>query len=381
MNITTPLLSIALISAPAALRAQQNTPAFTFVPQVWTGATIGEYAFTPDTKIDTIVLADSGAIGFTAHRYSEKAGRSLTAVLSPQRLVAQEAQTIDGKQIARIATSVIAVSNAGQIAWEALFQDSANGRLHAGVFVNDHFATEFVPPPNGSAARFLLYDDGKVQMIDGLMPAKQRRHFWTYPFDQGLKNLESAILSHTVKYADRDLGWGAVNLGQVVLTDKIMGGTTPDKPRTALGAETKSCPSPAFPMPGEWAMGTDAGGPVAVSVFEQGNSAKPYDSLFYGHLTAPYRQVMYSQDCRPLTVAIGDSAAQGKFEVHTPSGILTYRKPDGSFAFPGFFQTVRSQSFLKSNTSWPINREGQIVLKVEVENGFAVLLAKPFAAR
>jgi hypothetical protein len=85
---------------------------------------------------------------------------------------------------------------------------------------------------------------------------------------------------------------------------------------------------------------------------------------------------MFSQDCRPLAVTIGDSTAQGKFEVHTPSGILTYRKPDGTFAFPGFFQTVRSESFLKSNTSWPINHEGQIVLKVAVERGFAVLLAK-----
>jgi hypothetical protein len=283
MIVRTTALALAFV---ACLRAQPK-PAFTFTPQVWTGATIGEYAFTPDTKVDTIALADSGAIAFTAHRYDDKAGRSLTAVLSPQRLVALEGQTIDGKHIARIATSVIAVSNAGQIAWEALYQDSAKGRLHSAVFVNDHFATEFVPPPNGAAARFLLYDDGKVQMIDGLEPPKKKRHFWTYPFDQGLKNLEAAILAHTVKGVDRDLGWGAVNLGQQVFIDRVINGGTPENPRSALGNGAKSCPTVAFPTPSEWAMGTDAGGPVAVNVFEQGAVGKSCDSPFYGHFDGP----------------------------------------------------------------------------------------------
>src|ERR1700693_4747938 len=123
MSVRKTALIPAAILASLSAHAQQTTqpkPAFGFIPQVWTGATIGGYTFDSKTKIDTIALSDSGGVAFTAHRENEGTGRDQTAVFTRERLVASEGQVIDGKTIVRIATAVVAINNANKIGFETL---------------------------------------------------------------------------------------------------------------------------------------------------------------------------------------------------------------------------------------------------------------------
>jgi hypothetical protein len=105
------LLAPILACLSAHAQPAEPKPAFTFIPQVWTGATIGGYTFDPITKIDAIALSDSGAIAFTAHRENEGTGKDQTAVFTKDRLVAQENQVVGGKIIVRIATAVVGVTS------------------------------------------------------------------------------------------------------------------------------------------------------------------------------------------------------------------------------------------------------------------------------
>jgi len=381
MFAKTTALLLVLILACLSAHAQQTTPAFDFVPQVWRGANIGGYVFDSNTKVDAIALSDAGGVAFTAHRQNEGNGRDQTAVLTKERLVAREGQTVDGKILVRIATAVVAINNVGQVAYEALYTDSPHGKLHGGIFVDNHFSTEFEPSATGAASEFLIADDGMVRLRDGIMGPKGKKPWATNGLYQTAHRLERTLLGKIAPHGIYSEIYGeSVDVADTVAWDKVTQQPQPKRSQAAPPKEARSCPAPAFPFPGEWALGADNGGPVAAHLFEQGSASRSYESPFYGHITAPFRQIQFSKECRPLVVAIGDTSTQQRFEIHAPTGLLTYRKPDGAFAFPGFFQKVTSPSFLQSDASWQINRQGHIVLRVTTDGGFAVLLARPLTA-
>jgi len=379
---------LAVILACLNAFAQQPTLAYHFLSQVSTGKSIGGYEFTSDTAIDTMVLNDAGDVAFTAHRLNGGDGSDQTAVLTPQHVVARAGQVIDGKKLVRIATTVLAVNNAGHIAFEALYDDSGSGgKLKGAVFVDKHLAVGFEPFTSGVATEFSLSDDDKVTLKD-VPPAPARGTWGPRNPGQDTRRLQNAVINHSPLKKFRDIFYGAESseeqLERDVKSKPKPPATKPAKTEVSpsaaaiLSVKEPACKLPVFPAPSEWQMGADASGPVASHVYEAPVKGRSYDSPFYGHLTSPFRTIQFSADCRTLVVTIGDTSARGRLELHTPAGVLTYVKPDGFYAFPGVSEKINAGPFINSDAALRINRRGQLLLSGRTQSeGIVLLLATP----
>lgn len=375
---------------PAAVSQTYHaaTPAYTFQLEVATGKTIGDYPFTANTKIVTVVVSDGGAVAMTAHRISGGTGSDQTVVLTRDRVVAKEGDTIDGKRLLRIAPAVLAIANSGHVAYEALYTEGGSGTPRAGVFVERAFAMAFQPYASGDATDFELRDDDKV-LMKNLPPPPVKRSWGVTTILRSMERDEYTLLRVYLPRKDWQEAWGWSRVGndieRGVLSRPPAPAQKPDKtgddPSAAaqLPTQTKStCKSGVFPLPHEWKMGADISGPVASHVYEDAPKGTVYDSRIYGRLASPFRTIQYSADCRPLIVTIGDDAAEGRYELHTPAGLLTYKTADGSYAFPGIAAKVIGGPFTRSDVHLRVTRTGQIILPVTLDSGgFALLLATP----
>jgi hypothetical protein len=377
LNKTLLLLAFAL----ACMGAFAQQTAFTFQVQAQTGSSVAGYAFTPQTRVDGIALSDSGAIAFAAYRDSAGEGQDEAAVLTKDRVVVREGQTVDGgKTIVRIATAVVGINASNQVAYEAIYHEGDPRKLKAAIFVEGRVATAFTPSPTGSPSGFLLADDGKVYLEDGKIPPNPRRPWISPSLDRDVQRLAlDAILQH-VPGVDRRIsrdGETAVHQGIRDLFTK----KPSDKTLTAASSQPQHCSAPAFPLPAEWALLTSSGGPVESQIFEESKPNRSFQSPYSGRIEAPIRAIEYAKNCKPLVITIASPPPGKGFEVWGPSGLLTYRKTDGSFELPGFNQSVVSGSFVESDVAFQINRRGEIALKISLKDGMAVLLATPVIAR
>jgi len=365
------------------------TPAYTYQTEIRTGMNIDGYPITPTTTLDTVVMNDAGAIAMTAHQLSGGTGSDHTAVLTPKKLIAQEGQVIDnGKTIVRIATAVLAINNAGNVAWEALWRDSASGnKVHTGIFLGAHYVTDFPPFASGAATDFELSDDDHV-LLKNLPSAPAKRPLGLPGLLRDIYPLENALERTFAPRKDWLVIWGATRSGEAVT------GTIASRPAAAakpldkaandpsaaavLPASASTCKLPSSILPPEWLMGADISGPVASHAFDAPAKPEPYDSPVYGRLASPFRQLQFSSDCKALIVIVGDRAARGRYEIATPAGLLTYAAPDGHYVFPGVSERVTSGPFLKADVVYRVSRRGQLLLPVKLDpEGFALLLATP----
>jgi len=172
MNRTTTLLFATALLSCLGVWAQPPTPAYEFRFLVQPGATIGGHTFTPDTTILNAALSDSGEFAFIA-RLSEPDGSGRAAVFTSSRIVAGEDDVIDGKFIATILPLAgVAINKAGQVAFEALYSDSAEaareGSGEIGIFVDKRLA---LMPHSEFLVAFTLTDDGRVLLKDDIRNA------------------------------------------------------------------------------------------------------------------------------------------------------------------------------------------------------------------
>jgi hypothetical protein len=157
------LTAIASLAVTGA-GAQSTTSAFDFRALVKPGTIIGGHVFTLESTIGNAVLNDSGEAAFVA---SEPWPQS-PAVFTPRRMVARQGDLVDGRYIVLLpADAILAINNAGQVAYEAWFADTkemadsgeASGR---GIFVEDHLASDAVFDAHGNASPFTLTEDGRI---------------------------------------------------------------------------------------------------------------------------------------------------------------------------------------------------------------------------
>jgi hypothetical protein len=271
----------------------------------------------------------------------------------------------------------VIANSSGMVAFEALYRESQKGPLRGGIFVDARFIREFELSHTGAATEFTLADSGDVFLRDGVIAPKVRRPPITGGVFMALVRAKNAAFNKIIPRNYQDIFGQVSNALDIDIWDKMTATTNSAKDPKAPPKESKSCPSPAYPFPGEWAIGSESTGPVAGRSFEQPNPSRAYDSPFYGHIVSPFRQIQFNSSCEVLTVAIG--FPNGQFEVRTPKGLLTHKGPNGAFVLPGFSQTVTSGSFLQSDSAFIYNRRNQIALRVVTENGFALLLATPTA--
>jgi hypothetical protein len=366
--------------ATLALKAQQPTPTHSFRPVVQPGTTIADHSFTEDA-IEDVVLNDSGEVGFVARWTDSDDNRS--AVYTSHRLVARDGETVGGKTLTAIVGS-IAINSTGRVAYEAEWNDPAAATAR-GVFLERDLVFAIDPSATGTGPDFILTDDGKIIPRPGVRlaspptaapasePAKKK--------GIGLGNLGLRLPDSIAKRVPLTIKPNGTKPDQQ--TQPATSTPAPPKPITPPTAPTfpKStgpCAMPAFPMPEEWQIGSETEGPAASHGFEPEVSGRKYFSQLYGPLNAPFRIVHFNRACKALLIAIGDINAKGRLELWAPSGLVTFQRPDGSYEFKGFTGTVKSPSFLRTDSAVPINRRGQVALYVTLSpQGHALLLGTP----
>jgi hypothetical protein len=161
MKLTT-LVFLAALFALVALKAQPPTSAYNLRLVAEPGTTIGGQTFTEYTTIYRALLNDAGEIVFSAYLGY---GNDAAAIFTSHRLVAKEGDAIDGKIIVTIPwDAVIAINNAGQVAYEAWYADikeaaASRETSGEGVFVDDRLAVRLT---STAKEPFTLTDDGHV---------------------------------------------------------------------------------------------------------------------------------------------------------------------------------------------------------------------------
>jgi len=376
------LIAVIAVLAGNAL-AQQPTTALSFRPVVQTGTTILDHRFSDDT-IEGVVLNDSGEVGFIARWTIPGEEMEHTGVFTSHRLVARDGDSV-GKFTLKAIKGSVAINASGRVAYEAEFIDGA--ATVCAVFLEHEFQFAIDPSATGPGPDFVLTDDGKVIPRPGVRlalppsPAPAPATDSAKKKGIGLKNLGLNLPGSLSKH--------------LPITIKPDGSTKPDQQTPspapvpvqqkqppavppAFPKPAGPCAMPAFPMPEEWQIGAETEGPAAVHGFEPEVSGRKYFSQLYGPLNAPFRIVQFNRACKPLLIAIGDINAKGRLEVWAPSGLVTFQRPDGSYEFNGFSGTVKSSSFLRADSTIPINRRGQVVLYVTLSpQGHALLLGTP----
>ena len=131
------------------------------------GTIIGGRTFTRETIIGSAALNDSAEVAFVASEPSPQPIAVFT-VFSSRRIVAREGDVVGGKYILLIpANAILAINNAGQVAYEAWYADTREMALSGdptgrGIFVDDHLASDAVFDAHGNAAPFIFTDDGRI---------------------------------------------------------------------------------------------------------------------------------------------------------------------------------------------------------------------------
>jgi hypothetical protein len=383
MKATTTVLCMAVLSGSLAAKAQQPTPTYSFRPIVQPGMTIADHRFTDDTAVNDIALNDAGEVGFIAGWTIPGEEIEHTGVFTSRRIVARDGDVVGGKSLMTIVSGSLAINNAGRVAYEAdFFQPPAVAR---GVFLDREFVFAINPNVAGTGPDFILTEDGKILPRPGL-------------------RLELPPAAAPASEPAKKKGVGFGNLGlhlpdtvtkHIPLTIKPNNTKTDPQtqPATPTPAQPKPvappaaptfpkpagpCAMPAFPMPEEWQIGAEAEGPAASHAFEPEVSGRKYFSQLYGPLNAPFRIAHFNRACKPLLIAIGDINAKGRLEVWTPTGLMTFQKPGGSYELKGFAGAVKSPSFLRTDSAIPINRRGQVALYVTLSpEGHALLRGTP----
>jgi hypothetical protein len=398
MNRTTTLVLFAALTLPSALKAQQPAPlppsAYRFQALAGAGSVI---EFTHDTNFDAIALSDAGEAAFVIHWRDGNDEHS--AVLTSRHGIASDRTVIDGKTVVRVTGPSLSINSAGQVAFEALYTDATTPDApHTGVFLEKHFAFDL-----GRAAApgdFTLSDGGIVLSREGLryppLPPAQPPAS-SAPAQPAANASPTAPTIHNPFHLSPKI-IAKINKLSPVTFDPNQSQpqsrppqappqppapppppqlvATPPPPAVQT-RPSSACPLPAFPMPAEWQMGADPGGPIVGHAFEAASPGRVYDSPVYGSLKSPIRSVQYAADCRPILIALADAAARGRFELWTPSGLLTFEQPDGSWDFPGFAEKVASGAFARTDTSIRINKRGQVLVPVNLARGSALLLGTP----
>jgi hypothetical protein len=406
-----PLTVVAQQLHPNQQPSQQLSPASAYVYQAiaFTGMNLNGFNFTDNTNLDAIAFSDTGEAAFIVHAQDGTGEHSW--VLTSRRVIASDREVIGGKTIVRVTGPTLSINNPGEVAFEALYTDpTTTDGPHTGVFAGRHFAFDL-----GHAAApddFTLSDAGVVTSREGLrypaLPAPASATAQASPNPVKPAAPASANPSTPKSHNPFHLSptvLAAINKHSPITVDSdpvqnLPGiGSTPPPARTATSPPPTAqppqgrpaatplpppppvrpsapCPLPAFPMPAEWQMGGDGSGPITSHAFD-GAGGRVYDSPVYGKLKTPIRSVQYASDCRAILVIIGDSAARGRFELWTASGLVTYQSPDGSWVFPGFAGKVTSGAFAHTETSIRINKRGQLLIPVNLAHGCALLLGNP----
>ena len=121
-------------------------------------------------------------------------------------------------------------------------------------------------------------------------------------------------------------------------------------------------------------------GPITSGVFDPAVNGRGYYSPFFGQIAAPWRTVQFGANCKPLLVAVGDTANRSHIEFWTPSGPLMFTRPDGSLELNGLVEKALPGNLARADTPIRVNRRGQVLLPVSIgTSGFAILLANPLA--
>ena len=345
----TAILALAAVLTIVNAHAQQPAPAYRFTPVLASGATVGGQSLPPDTTIDNTVISDTGAFAATVH-WTDPAGVEHTALLTPQRIIASSGSAFEGRAILRITGAALAMNNAGLVAYEASYIDSAVGGItRTGIFIERHFVLT-LDTPAGTAADFTLTEDGRIIPTTGtIAPPAPAPSQGTDPQKSGQSASGPRVPKAFQRAIDRARQYSPIDLPNVGDPISSIGGTSkpqataapPVQPVTQAAKPTLSCALPAFPMPQEWDIGADVKGPIAAHAFDQAGNNRSYNSPFFGHMASPFRTVQFGPDCKPLLIAIGDTFMRGKFEIWTGSGILTWVQPDGSINLNGLPRRLR----------------------------------------
>jgi hypothetical protein len=162
----TTLVFLTALFALVALEAQPIST-FDLRPVIHTGMTIDGHSFAKDTRVYDAALNDGGEIAFSV-RFDYGAGA--VAIFTSRRMVASEADVIDGKVILLIEPdSPVAINNKGQVGWIGWYADEKEiaagkeSRLRA-VFVDRHLVLNLFDESNDP---FRLTDDGRVERFFG----------------------------------------------------------------------------------------------------------------------------------------------------------------------------------------------------------------------
>jgi hypothetical protein len=361
VTIALALIVLAIING----YAQKPKPSFTFTAIASTASVIGGHAFTPDTHIDSVALNDVGGFVFLA-RWTD-GGKERTALFSSKALIAQDGNNVDGKVITRILPVSLQINTAGVPAFEATYGNPGQ----TGIFAGKDFAIALVT--SGTNDDFVLTDDHKI-LLRRATPA---------PPGFSKRSLLNGIIARLPVDAQRAINNNPkipvyidpnLPMQQAV---RSIGQPAATAQRGPI-APVKACAVPEFPYPFAWGVvHEEVTGIITSHLFEGGQKTKPFNSRFFGQVSAPFRLTQFDPECHPSIIVIGDTADSDRLEAWTPYGPLTFTKADGYLAFEGFSGKVRPTELTRADTPIRANRHAQMLIPVNVDNGFAILLASP----
>jgi hypothetical protein len=130
------------------------------------GKSIGGVVFSAKTRIEAMALNSKKEAVFIA-RWPDARGVERAAVFTRQRLVAAEGQVVDDKYIGSLVDAKVAISDAGQVAYSAIYADNlaaADIGSGVGIFVEKRLVFRL---DSGAIPAFSVGDYGYVY-IDGL---------------------------------------------------------------------------------------------------------------------------------------------------------------------------------------------------------------------
>jgi hypothetical protein len=382
---------ITLCTAGAlAVHAQQNplsSAAYRFETLI-PGTPMGDNTFDPDAVVDGTAINDAGEVAFVAHWLDGSVERA--AVFTTKRIVASEGELIGGKAISGISAACLTINSAGQVAYEATFTDLSGSQT--GVFVEKRFLLAL--SNGGTAGDFVFTNDGRVLPRPGIAvaaasPVQPTPSLSATPAPQSTPSgskwhptLSQKIWDKINKVSPVQIPNDIGSQPQAAPQQQSPPTQNPGEPKSATAMPTappvRACNPPAFPFPPEWQLGDDPGGIITSHLVEAPGKTKPYDSPFYGHISAPIRVTQFSEDCRPLLIEISDTSIRGRIEIWSPAGLVTYLQASGFFAFNGIAQHVPTGAFTRAETTIRINKHGQFAIPVSLSpHGSAILIGTP----
>jgi len=349
---------------------------------------MGDHTFEPDAVVDGTAINDAGEVAFVAHWQDGSVERA--AVFTSKRIVASEGELIGGKAITGISAACLTINNAGQVAYEATFTDTSGSQT--GVFVEKRFVLGL--SNGGTANDFVFTNDGRVLPRPGIAvaaaaPVQPAPSSSATPAPQSTPSgskwhptLSQKIWDKINKVSPVQIPNDIGSQPQAAPQQQPQATQQPVEPKPAAALPTappvRTCSAPAFPFPPEWQLGDDPGGVITSHIVEGPGKTKPYDSPFYGHISAPIRVTQFSEDCRPLLIEISDTSIRGRNEIYSPAGLVTYLQPSGFFIFNGISQRVPPGAFMRAETTIRINMHGQFAMPVSLSpHGSAILIGTP----